>query len=64
MPNDATYATLRDKLGPMGGQLLVSVLRDLLNGTVRELQLINITLPLSTSFIGYASCTSIRRQRG
>ena len=35
MLNDATYATLRDKLGPMGGQLLVSVLRDLLNDTVR-----------------------------
>lgn len=38
MPNDATYATLRDKLGPMGGQLLVSVLRDLLSGKVREPQ--------------------------
>ncbi|KJA25516.1 hypothetical protein HYPSUDRAFT_134506 [Hypholoma sublateritium FD-334 SS-4] len=37
MPNDATYASLRDKLGPMGGRLLVSVLRDLLSGTATPL---------------------------
>ena len=34
MPDDATYASLRDQLGTLGGQLLVSVLRDLLTGKV------------------------------
>ncbi|KAH9833243.1 Formyltransferase [Rhodofomes roseus] len=32
VPKDATYANLRDTLAPVGGRLLVSVLRDMLSG--------------------------------
>lgn len=36
MTEDSTFESLRSELGPAGGKVLVSVLRDMMKGKVRQ----------------------------